>query len=58
MGLGYNQLAYDDLPCGIAELLNGKSKGDKIGTLKVVAVYDVWPEMEKRSRPPVQVFDN
>jgi len=57
MGMGYNQLAYDDMPFGIAELLDGKRKGDKVGTLKIVAVYDVWPAMETK-RPPVQVFDN
>lgn len=57
-GMAYAQAPYDTAPLHVAELLKGRKKGEKVGDLKIVAVFDMWPEMEGTKAPPVQVFDN
>jgi hypothetical protein len=57
-GLYYHQGEIDATMPHLAKALYGTRVGEKIGEFKIVAVYDVWPVMEKRNKPPVQVFDN
>jgi len=57
-GMAYTQCQFEELPFELAAALNGKAKGDKIGPIKIVAVFDTWPEMDAKQAPTGQVFDN
>lgn len=57
-GQAYTQVAFDSMPPELASGLKGAKKGDMIGLIRVIAVYDIWPSVENREIPPVKVFDN
>jgi hypothetical protein len=42
-GKQYRQLAFQDIPVGNAEFFLGLKVGDKIGHIKIMAIFDMWP---------------
>jgi hypothetical protein len=57
-GMAYHQSVFEQLPIKLAESLHGKMKGDKIGDLKIVAVFDIWPENTVKREAPRQEFNH
>jgi len=55
-GMSYNQMLFDTMNEKDKQLLKGKKKGEKIGHLKIVAIFNVWDE-EKKEVPPAEEVD-
>lgn len=54
-GILYHQCAFDDLPKDWQKLLMGKPKGYSFGAVKVVAIFEFWPNLKdlmKQEAPP------
>lgn len=58
LGLAYHQGPFDVMSADLMGSLKGLRVGERIGHIKVVAIYDIWPISWEKGVPPVQVFDN
>lgn len=49
-GMAYHQLAFDSAPPEWSKVLIGTVKGEKLGDMKIVAIFDIWPEMPRKKK--------
>jgi hypothetical protein len=57
-GLAYHQGPVDTMPADLYQTLKDAKVGDRIGSIKVIAIYDIWAVDWENRTPPVKAFDN
>jgi len=53
-GLNYHQVAFDTLESTMQSELRFQVVGAKIGGLKIVAIFDMWPESSDYNRNQIK----
>lgn len=48
LGKTYHQFFFEDIPESNKDLIYGLKKGEKVGNLKIIGIYDHWPVEKKK----------